>query len=119
MHTGLQGEVQLSQTLLSLDIMGSEDNSPTITNTDVQKAFSLLNPIFKSIIAVAKDLRMLSLAYEGLRRICMDCLKAQDDMNKKSATSTGGTNVRFRSSNLDLDKYAKLNKRIKPMGEGN
>ncbi len=93
--------------------------STTITNTDVQKAFSLLNPIFKSIIAVAKDSRMLTLAYEGLQRICMDCLKAQDDMNKKSATSTGGTNVRFRLSNLDLDKYAKSNKRIKPMGEGN
>jgi hypothetical protein len=49
----------------------------------------------------------------------MDCLKAQDDMNEKSATSTDGTNVRFRSSNLDLDKYAKPNKRIKSMGEGN
>jgi hypothetical protein len=98
-HTGLEGEVQLSQTLLSQDIMGSEDNSPTITNTDVQKAFSLLNPIFKSIVAVAKDSRTLTLAYKGLQRIRMDCLKAQDDMNEKSATSTGGTNVRFRSSN--------------------
>jgi hypothetical protein len=49
----------------------------------------------------------------------MDCLKAQDNMNENSATSMGGTNVRFRSSNLDLDKYAKSNKRIKPMGEGN
>jgi hypothetical protein len=116
-HTGLEGEVQLSQTLLSQDIMGSEDNSPAITNTDVQKAFSLLNPIFKSIVAVTKDSTTLTLAYEGLRKIRRDCLKAQDDMNEDSATSTG-TNVRFRSSNLDLDKYAKSNKRIKPMGEG-
>jgi hypothetical protein len=118
-HTGFEGEVQLSQTLLSQDIMGSEDNSPTITNTDVQKVFSLLNPIFKSIVAVAKDSRMLTLTYKGLQRTHMDCLKAQDNMNENSATSMGGTNVRFRSSNLDLDKYAKSNKRIKPMGEGN
>jgi hypothetical protein len=57
-HTGLEGKVQ--------DIMGSEDNSPTITNTDVQKAISLLNPIFKSIVAVVKDSRTLTLAYKGL-----------------------------------------------------
>jgi hypothetical protein len=112
-HTGLDGEVQLSQSLLSQDFVDGED----ITNTDVQKAFSLLNPVFKSIVALTKDSSTLTLAYEGLRSLRMECLKAQDDKNEKSAST--GTNVRFRSSNLELDKYAKSNKRIKPMGEGN
>jgi hypothetical protein len=129
-HTGLDSEFQLSQSQLSQDV---PETVRTITNVDVQKAFSILNPLFKSIVAVANDSRSLTLACEGLRRTRMECLTAQDEINEKGSnekgsnekgsnekgSTTSGANVRFRSSNLELDKYAKSNKRIKAMGEIN
>jgi hypothetical protein len=102
-HTSLKGEVQLSQTqLLQQEIL--ESAVPTISSVDVQNAFSLLNPLFKSIIAVAKDSKTLSLAYGGLRTTRMqECLtQVQDGINENSTTNT--TYISFRSSNLELDR---------------
>ncbi len=102
-HTGLEGEVQLLQSQCSQDILES-DGVPSISNVDVQKAFSLLNPLFKRIVAVAKDSKTLSLAYEGLRRTHVQCLELQDGINQNSSRSVSTGKVRFRSSNLELDK---------------
>jgi hypothetical protein len=69
-HTGLEGELQLlqlSQLQFSQAMFGTVLGTvPTISSVDVQRAFSILNPVLKGILAEAKYSKMLTLACKGL-----------------------------------------------------
>jgi hypothetical protein len=110
----LPSDLHLSQR--SQDFL-DKDGDPTEEGfLESTQAYTLLYPTFKQIICLSTgDRKLAALSFDalkGLHKTLLQKLAPNSEANKENQQPNG-----FRSSNLELDSYAKLNKRIRPRGE--
>jgi hypothetical protein len=110
----LPSDLHLSQ--LSQEEFSQEDHvQGFLENT---QAYTLLYPTFKQIICLAQgDRKLAALSYDTLKGLHKPLLKKLAPANSSEANKENAPPNGFRSSNLEVDMYAKSNKRIRPRGE--